>query len=87
LDRKELVMSKVIQELPRIRRRGRPTKYPWGEWTDGKPRSIVQGEDFNLEPRVMVSALHTHATTHDLAVETRTDDKGVVYFQFSPKEG
>jgi hypothetical protein len=38
-------VAEVIAELPE-RKRGRPSKYPWPLWLDGRPRRLVKQRDF-----------------------------------------
>ena len=42
-------MAKILEEFP-VNPVGRQAKYPWKVWLDGKPRLLVQGEDFETTP-------------------------------------
>lgn len=41
--------------------RGRPAKYPWDEWTDGKRHFLRQGEHFPDEVKVTSFRAECHA--------------------------
>lgn len=65
---------------------GRPTLYPWDEWTDGTARLAVKDEDFKIKSTSFRSTLRSTATHRGLKVRTRMHVNGIV-FQFSDKEG
>lgn len=45
-------MAKQLEEFPEISRPGRPDKYPWDEWFNGKPWQLDSGEDFEAELKI-----------------------------------
>jgi hypothetical protein len=51
---------------------GRPQKYPWGEWENGKPWEIVKGEDYHVSSQNMQVNLHMRAAKDNKVVRTRT---------------
>jgi hypothetical protein len=67
---------------------GRPQKYPWQEWENGRPWEIVKGEDFNVSTHNMQVNLHMRAAKLDKIVRTRTINDGAaekLVFQFFSK--
>jgi hypothetical protein len=64
-------------------RRGRPSKYPWNQWTDGSVWEIRRPEDFTLTNANMQSTLHDKAAALSMKVtsESTADGQGLV-FQF-----
>jgi hypothetical protein len=70
------------------RRRGRPAKYPWEEWTNGSVWEIVQGQDYDVSTENMRVNLHLRAGKEDKKVITRlAREPGPekLLFQFVPK--
>lgn len=43
--------------------RGRPAKYPWDEWTNGKRHVLKQGEHFTDEVKVTSFRAECHAAS------------------------
>lgn len=74
-------MAEIIADLPT--RRGRPSKYPWDEWVDGKARVAQRGVDFDITTHAFISTLHQAAKARDgVKVRTKTIDDEQVAFQF-----
>lgn len=40
-------MAKELEQFPENAGRGRPDKYPWETWFNGKPWQLDAGEDFD----------------------------------------
>jgi hypothetical protein len=68
-------------------RRGRPSKYPWNEWTDGNVWEIRRPEDFTLTNTNMQATLHDKASALGMKVrsESTPDGHGLV-FQFRRRD-
>ena len=70
---------------PRVPQR----RYPWDEWTNGRPWRITRGEDYDISTENMRTNLHMQASSRGRKVQTHraTDDQGdSLIFQFSPGE-
>lgn len=52
--------------------RGRKTKYPWPDWTDGEQHTIYRGQDYSIPTINMQISLHGRAKTQSLKVATRS---------------
>jgi hypothetical protein len=83
-------MAQVIDKLPpRERARGgRPSKYPYDEWLDGRPWVLLHGEDFRCGTRSMEGILRRQARLRHGTLETRTlregEEKIGLAVQFTP---
>lgn len=58
-------MAELLDCLPVASAR---TRYPWEEWTDGRPRRLRPGRDFFTTVRGMRSTVQTRAKALDIAV-------------------
>lgn len=61
-------------------------RYPWDEWTNGRPWRITRGEDYDIPTENMRANLHMRASSMGCKVQTHkaTDDRGEgLIFQFS----
>lgn len=61
-------------------------RYPWDEWTNGRPCRITLGEDYDIPTENMRANLHMRARSMGCKVQTHkaTDDRGEgLIFQFS----
>jgi hypothetical protein len=58
-------MAEVLDALPASSPR---TRYPWEDWTDGRPRRLLPGRDFYTTVRGMRSTVQTRAKALDMAV-------------------
>ena len=66
-------MAELLDALPAAARR---TRYPWDEWTDGRPRRLLPGRDFFTTVRGMRSTVQTRAKALDMAVAMVTEHDG-----------
>jgi len=53
-------------------RLGRPTSYPWDEWTDGQERLFREGEDFTSMAESFVLLVRRTARVRGLSVVVST---------------
>jgi len=60
---------------------GRPPKYDWDTWTDGREHTIEYGKHFNSMPESMAVLLRKHARNHGLEVAVSVTGDFVT-FQF-----
>lgn len=60
----------MAQELETFPKTSRKTRYPWHDWTNGRPWRLEASRDFAVSPRGMRSTVITYASRHDLAVRT-----------------
>ena len=51
---------------------GRPARYPWNEWTDGKERLLREGQDFFSMAESFVLLCRRTARVRDLRVSVST---------------
>jgi hypothetical protein len=61
-------------------------RYPWGEWTNGRPWRITRGEDYDVPTENMRVNLHMRASSMGCKVRTHkvVDGRGEgLIFQFS----
>lgn len=67
--------------------KGRPPKYPWPDWTDGKPRRLKQGEDFDATLESFRTMVHRKARDLNLKAHTKINEADTsIQVQFLPKE-
>ena len=64
------------------RKFGRPERYPWKRWTDGKVRRAMKGRDFACSVHGFVGTAHSYAKRNGLKVTTVVVGDSVE-FQFS----
>lgn len=62
-------------------RRGRPEKYPWGEWLNGKPWSIERGVDFEQSANNMRSTIYSAAKRRGISVVVHAPTETTLYFR------
>lgn len=72
-------MAEVLTELPGGL--GRPSKYPWLDWTDGRAWRIVEGEDFHCSKQSMRRTLYGRAYGTGMKVSVRMEPDAIA-FQF-----
>lgn len=66
---------------------GRPYKYEWKAWANGKPWRLVSGKDFDVSCETMRTNARTYAAKHSLKVRTAVTDEGTtLVIQFFPAE-
>ena len=58
---------------------GRPTKYPWKRWANGKVHKIVAGKHFSSSVRGMQSTLRAHAARHNLLIHVRSSETEIEF--------
>jgi len=51
---------------------GRPTRYPWDEWTDGEERILREGDDFTCMAESFVLLARRTARVRGLTVSVST---------------
>jgi hypothetical protein len=70
-----------------FRRHGRPHKYPWAMWADGKPLRLVSGEDFTISAEAMRTNARAFGTRNNYAVSTAVVDDGMALIvRFTPNK-
>lgn len=82
-------MATQLDTFPGPGGAGRPRRYPWDEWTNGRPWRITRGEDYTIATENMRTNLHMRATSIGRKVQTRrvTDDQEEsLIFQFETDE-
>lgn len=75
-------MVRVIEDPEnwgRFHRRWRNRTYPWDEWSDGRWREAVRGEDFDCIPQSFVTAMYKHAQKYGKNVNATTDGDAVLF--------
>ena len=53
---------------------GRPEKYPWNEWFDGKTRRLQRGVDFSNHPGNFRMTVYQAARRRGVVVQTSLED-------------
>jgi len=68
-------------ELTHQAHQGRPPKYPWDEWTDGKEHTVQYGVDFNCMPESL--GVLIRKTARNRGIEVAVSIEGdFVHFKF-----
>lgn len=69
-------MSRIVDmDLTEVPRTGRPAKYPWDEWFDGRTHVLVQGEDYDADgPKSFRSTVYSAADRLGVSVVTKIID-------------
>ena len=62
----------------RQNRKGRPEKYPWGQWVDGNVWELTKGDDYQCTTPSMVTQIHLKATARRLRARTSVTETGLV---------
>lgn len=72
-------MGDILETFPE-HHRGRPAKYPWADWLDGRVHRLKQGEDFEIKPISFRALVHRTAKSDRFRgkVETTVDGRTVV---------
>lgn len=71
-------------EFPRP---GRPYRYEWKAWTNGKPWKLVAGKDFQVSVETMRTNARSHAAGLGLKVRTAVvDDGAALIVCFTPAD-
>ena len=68
-------MATELSTFPKRRPPGQ--RYPWDEWTNGRPWQIMRGEDYDISTENMRTNLHMRASSIGRTVKTQkiTDDQ------------
>lgn len=53
--------------------------YPWGEWSDGKWREALRGEDFDCQAQSFATAVYHHAEKYGKLSTTYVDGNAVLF--------
>jgi hypothetical protein len=81
-------MARELSTFPKRRPPGQ--RYPWDEWTNGRPWEIMRGEDYDISTENMRTNLHMRASSMGRKVKTQKvngqQGEGLV-FQFLPEQG
>ena len=72
-------MAKLLKEP--LADNARPTKYPWAEWFDGKPRELTRGKDFQQHPDPFHATAIGAARRYNVRLRTRVVDDDTVQLQ------
>jgi len=67
---------------------GRPSKYQWDQWANGKPWKLEAGTDFTISVESMRTAARAYAARRGLKVKTSVVDGRtalVLQFERTPK--
>lgn len=64
-----------------FRGKGRPSKYNWVRWLDGRTHRLQQGRHFSVNERAIISAATHAATRRGLKVRAQRFPDGVVLIQ------
>lgn len=75
-------MAKTVPDFE-FRGRGRPSIYPWDEWTDGQKRVLVQGKDFDRPVDGFRAYMYAWAKRHEKKVSTSLISETELVIQFS----
>lgn len=54
----ELSPDSTVAKKPRLTEK---TRYPWDKWADGREHIIKPKVNFTVSPRMMASAIYSHA--------------------------
>jgi hypothetical protein len=76
-------MAKTVATFPEVKR-GRPIKYPYQNWFNGKKWALAQGKDFDVDASSFKAALYAAKNRMGyVIVTTETVENGVpvVYVQ------
>lgn len=69
---------RTLEAFPPSRKpAGRPTEYPWEEWTDGEIRELIQGEHFHCKLKSLRALIHLTASKRGLRASTSITEKTV----------
>lgn len=69
------MVREVELDLKDVPKRGRPAKYPWDKWFDGKTRVLEQGVDYEADsPKSFRSTVYSAAKRMGIGIETRIID-------------
>lgn len=91
-------MAERVQEMPKVTRQGRTSKFPWDQWLDGSIWRLVENEDWDpadysnrkdgVPAKGFISVAIAAANSRGSGlstVHTEEDGKAVVYLQAREK--
>jgi putative lipase involved disintegration of autophagic bodies len=55
---------------------GRPHRYDWTSWSNGKPWKLTQGEDFTVSTQGMRGNIYSYAKANKMKAQTSITDEG-----------
>lgn len=67
------------------RKPGRPAKYPWKRWSNGRTYRAVKGRHFTCSARGFASTVHQYCWTRNLRAVTTVQGETVI-FKILPRE-
>lgn len=76
-------MGKQVAKFPEVKR-GRPIKYPFQNWFNGKKWALEEGKDFDVAPESFKAALYAakNRMGYTIVTSTRVENGvSVVYVQ------
>jgi hypothetical protein len=76
-----------MARMNEFRGKGRPSKYKWGVWLDGKKRRLIKGKHFETSARVFISSATHAATRRGLKVRSQQLPSGDVLIQSYSNSG
>lgn len=65
-------MGEIIDSVDNTR--GRPPKYPWDLWTDGRARRLHRGVDFDATLRSFQTMVHRKARDLNMKAHTKINE-------------
>lgn len=72
----------MTDEIAVKKRPGRPPKYPWERWLDGRAKTLTQGKDFDGKTTSVRLMLLQHARTRGLEVRTELHEDRMIRVTF-----
>lgn len=75
-------MAKQLDEFPEGIRVGRPGKYPWDEWFNGKVWEVEAGTDFSTTPESFRMTIKSAAKSRGGSVKIAKLDEKRLVFQY-----
>ncbi|CAB4169660.1 hypothetical protein UFOVP1305_22 [uncultured Caudovirales phage] len=63
-------MSTIAEDFV-FERKGRGTKYPWAEWSDGQVRILTEGVDFDSKVSSLSNSVYVYAKRHGMRAQVQ----------------
>lgn len=79
-------MATQLDEFPEGLKAGRPSKYDWDNWLNGKVWRLEAGEDFNVTPESFRATVKSAAKSRGGTVKAAKADDKTLIIQFLPGE-
>jgi hypothetical protein len=76
-------MAEVLKKFE-FEMRGRPTKYPWDRWLDGRIWKLERGVDFQPEPQNFRQCVYSAAYSRNKRVRVSFTDTHCVLQSYEP---